>query len=289
MSGYLYEAPPRRAALVSAFGAPPADPYGPYVPLKSGSIFADFEHVMSNFQAMFTLFCFVLFVVPAWLVFHVGSDPEVLHWITRAAKSVIALPILIVVTHVVHHFTGRPNRILILLCTVGSAALLLIVGDMILMGSYTLINQLVADDCSTFPGKAEVELEWQNAKTFYASCVSDLAANSSGNLTFQDAVVQYRIQSCPDYEQQLEANPQWPYLEQLEDRYACAGWCARGLPLWSFKEATGPCAPAVAQILNEKVAWAMLQVVVLSIAALGVLGIGLISAAPALRKYGVEM
>lgn len=243
---------------------------------KPVSVFADFEYLMVHFPAMFSLFCFAVFVVPIWLVYHVGSDLEVVHWITSSSKAVIALPILYVVTHVVHHFTGRPNRLLVLACTVGSAVFLLLLGDYILMKSYTLINQLVADDCSTFASKAQVELEWQNAKTFYASCMNDMAAANGTTVNFEEAVNRYRIQSCPEYEQQLEVNPHWSYLQQVEERYGCAGWCGRGLPLWTFRSASGPCAAAAAQVLSEKVAWTMKQVVVYSIIVLGVVSVTLI-------------
>merc|ERR1719198_144804 len=85
--------------------------------------------------------------------------------------------------------------------------------------------------CQTFAAKSDLEVQWQNARTFYATCIS-ATANQTGT-SFQDDIATYKLRDCAGYDIALASNPGWPYLQALEERQRCAGWCAKSQALWT--------------------------------------------------------
>jgi len=242
---------------------------------------------MSFFPAMFSFFCLATFSMPIWIMYHIGTDENVKQWISTKTWLVVFLFVPYAVTHVIHHVKGHPVRLALATCLVGSSIVLLLIGDYVLLAAYRKGNAFVAQDCDTFPGKRALEAEWREARTFYANCAAKKAA--AFNITFAQAVMQYRIESCGEYEEQVAtAHPSWRYLGFLEETYRCSGWCQEGEPIWTFAATTDSCSSAVADVMFNKIQWSTMQVVLYTIMVLGFVSTTLITAGPILMKLGIE-
>jgi len=241
---------------------------------------------MELFPALFTIFCFVVFIIPIWLTYHIGQDDQVQQWITQWAWIVLFLPLLYLGTHVYHVLHGVPNKILVLACLLGSSTLILILADVVLLQAFHKGNEFGAKDCNSFAAKRDMEIQYQNAKKFFSTCVIKLSKEHG--ITVQAAVGQYRLNDCSNYASLEANNTGWPYLARLEEVHSCGGWCTRGQPLWTFKTVQDSCSSAVADVMHNKVRWSMMQVVVYSLIAFGFVAAMLLNAAPLLQKHGIE-
>lgn len=235
---------------------------------------------------LFSLLCLLLFSAPVGLTYRMSQDMQVRYWITDELRVILVLPLLYVMTQWVHYKQQRPNRILICICLAGSCAFLLLLADLVLLSSYHKANALSAKDCNTDVEKKALQLQWQNAQTFYQSCMAETASKSGSNP--EVAYSLYRIQDCEGYRDQLGVNPAWPYLGALEQEYQCGGWCVRSQPLWTFKGVKDSCAMTVADVLYNKVQWSMLQVIAYTTVVLGFVSAVLVQVGPILRSHNIE-
>jgi len=241
--------------------------------------------VWNFFPTLFTIMCFVLFIIPIWLTCYIGHDASVRFWITRFTWVVLLLPFLYLGTHIYHVVYRKANKVLILACLLGSSLLLLVLGDVILMKAYYRGNEFSANDCQSFGAKRDLEIQYQNAKMFYSQCVTGMA-NKTG-VSLQAAVSVYRIEDCFGYSAQLRTNPGWTYLGKLESEYSCGGWCAQDQPLWTLKIVKDSCSSAVADIMKDKVLWSMTQVVIYSLIVFGFVAALLLTVSPFFPKFGI--
>lgn len=241
----------------------------------------------SAFPTMFTLLCLAAFIVPIWTTFHIGQDENVRRWIGRhIALAAWPLPLLYLGTHLLHVYRGAPVKIAVIACLEGSCVLLLVVANCVLVDAYRLGSAFSVRDCYSFQGKQELELEWQQASAYYANCTAELAQLQQ--LPLADAVAQYRIEDCPEYA--AAAGPHkvsWSYLQFLEERYSCAGWCEEHDAIWTRGHTQDACSAAVANVLLGKVQWSMLQVVSYSAMMFLLLCAGLVVGVPLLAQFGV--
>lgn len=236
---------------------------------------------------MFSFFCLATFSMPIWITYHIGNDENVKQWISTKIWCVLFLFIPYAVAHVIHHVKGHPVRLVLVTCLVGSSIVLLLIGDYVLLVAYKKGNAFSAQDCFTFPGKRALEKDWQEARTFYANCAAKKA--SSFNITFTQAVMQFRIESCPGYDDMVATtHPDWKYLGFLEDSYRCSGWCQEGEPMWTFAQTSDSCSSAVADVMFNKIQWSTMQVVLYTIVVLGFVSTTLITIGPLLIKLGIE-
>jgi len=277
-------APP--AAATAAAAAPPP-------PVKTVSQFdskkvpvSGYSNALEMFPVLFTIFCFVIYIIPIWLTYQIGRDDQVQRWITKYCWVVVLLPLLYLFTHVYHVMKGVPNKILVVTCLLGSSVFLLVLGDIVLLKSYYRGNEFAAQDCLSFPAKHATEMQFQNAKLYYANCVNEIS-NQTG-VSIPAAVSLYRITDCMNYNYQVKHNPDWPYLQRLEETFRCGGWCSPGQPLWTFQFTKDSCSRAVADTLRYKVKWSMLQVVVYSLVTLGLACTILLVLPSLLQQQGFE-
>lgn len=238
---------------------------------------------MDYFPLLFTIFCITVFAPPIWLIYRIGEDLQVQHWITSIAWVMLLIPLLYFLVYIYHVTTGQLSRRLILFTLIGSCTVSLILADFILLKAFHRGNEFKAKDCLTFATKRNMETEYQRGLTFFVDCVNNL-----GNGTrLQEAAAKYRITQCPGYEIQLAANPRWPYLAATEESLRCGGWCTRGQPLWTRKRIQDSCSAAVSSIMLNKVRASMMQVVIFSVIAFGFVAFGVLAADRILSKYGV--
>lgn len=264
-------------------GQPLADKlFGP-TSLESQGLFSGGPRM---FPAMFTLFCFVAFLVPIYITNRIGNDIHVQYWITSHCWVVLWLPILYLITHTVHAARRAPSKPLVLICLLGSCGLLLGLSDMVLWRAYAMANRFASRDCQTFEGKQYLEVQRQNAKSFYADCMASTAAQAG--MSFDATVKLYRIQDCERYPELLKSNPGWPYLAQLEDENNCAGWCTHEQPLWTFKPTKDRCTMVVADIMSNKVQRFLTHVVVYTTIVLVFIAMFLALVGPVFKGFGME-
>jgi len=247
----------------------------------------DIESTMRVFPALFTFFCLATFSMPIWITYHLGEDENVKQWISTKVWLVLFLFIPYALAHVVHSIKGHPVRLVLMTCLIGSSVILLMISDYVLLKAYSLANAFYAQDCDTFAGKRMMEEEWQQARVFYASCVAKKA--SALNMPFAKAVTQYRIQSCPGYDEEVAGvHPAWKYLDFLEEQYHCSGWCQEAEPIWTFASTSDSCGSAVADVMFHKIRWSAMQVVLYMILVVGFVSTTLITVGPILVKLGIE-
>lgn len=233
---------------------------------------------VQHFAFFFSFASFVVLMIPISLIYYVGQDAQVRYWITERLSMVLWLIVVFVIAHLIHWYLGRPCRILIVCCTVGSCAFIVILSDIVLIGSYRITNEFRARDCTTFAGKRDVEQEWQAAYSFYANCeFNDFAAPYA-----------YKIEHCKGYQEQLAIHPAWNYLADLEVVQQCGGWCEAGPALWTLLPVRDACTATVAHELTNTVGRNIWKVIIYTIIWLTLSSAALLRMGPLLRKYGVD-
>lgn len=243
--------------------------------------------VMEMFPSFFTAFCFAIFVTPIVLCYHIGRDPQVLFWIGDYLNWVLFLPILFVWAYLYHVICRRPSKFVMTICLIGSSVVILVLSQHVLLDAYDRANEFTARDCDTFPRKLELQRSWEAARTFYASCMAETAEELG--IGYASAVSTYRIEDCADYATQLDRNPDWGYLAELEEEHYCAGWCERGHAIWTLEETRDSCSSTVADIMHNTIRRTMLQVVVYTIFLLSVLSVMFVWLGPSLWRYSDRM
>jgi len=237
------------------------------------------------FSLLFTLFCFALFAMPIWIMFTVSHDPNLRLWITDSLWVVLFLPALYLLTYLVHLVGGVPNKMLILLSTVGSCAVLLLLANGVVFRAWRVGGELAKSDCATSPVKQDMEEQWQAARAFFHNCIANTAASTGASI--DELPDLYHIDSCSGYKEQLPIYPYWPYFALLEVEQYCAGWCTPGPPLWSSTVSKDPCAPIIADVMYLKIQRSMTQVIIYTFIAFGIVLMFIALIGPMLAKYGI--
>lgn len=185
----------------------------------------------SNFPTLFTVVAVMLFALPSWTLIWTSIEPAVAYWNTTECSWLLAIPLLILATHIYQVVFGA--NFFAVLVTLLAPSLLLVLMVMAKQASAGgLAQDLFSIDCHAFPGKASLELEWEAAHSFYAHCIFETAAkNNLSEAYLRDT---FRIQDCETYPTVLRQHARtWGYLAQLEETSACTGWCIPGQQLWS--------------------------------------------------------
>lgn len=245
---------------------------------KRARIVLSTQELVSMFPLMFTLVVSLLYVIPIWILYNTGQDPEVMRWITTKLWVVLILPALYAITHAVHFCSSGPNRILVTLCLVGSGMLLFCLSELVLLRAYSAGIAFVSKDCDTFAGKKELEDSWKAAQAFYSDCTSASPATAAPLL----------ISNCTGYGTSLEANPDWAYLARLENEHRCSGWCTRSPPMWTMAAVKDSCSTVLGDIMLGGVQPSMVQITIHSILCLGLSAVLLLVVPPILRSHGCD-
>jgi len=212
----------------------------------------EFGDVWPLFPAAFTLLNVVLFFIPIWiLTTYIGRDMNAEIFLGETSiRPLLCLPVLYCVVHVLHVIMGRPSRALVALPLFLSTLLMLCISDELSRSTHGNAVALLNPNCQSFQAKADLEVQWENARKFYATCLS--ATANKTNTSFQEDMSKYRINDCGGYQVGLATNPSWPYLQALEEKQNCGGWCAKAQPLWTKQPVKESCSLAVAQIMQNK-------------------------------------
>jgi len=246
------------------------------------------ETALRAFPILFSFFCLATFSVPIWTMYHIGEDINVKHWITTKVWRVVFLFVPYVAAHAIHTIKGRPLRLVLVTCLVGSCIVLMLLADSVLVSAHALAEQLASQDCNTFVRKRDTELAWQRALSFRTLCARKKAKEEG--LTEVQAAVKYRVHECEGYTDLVPDNPDWLYLEALEKSYRCGGWCNRGPALWVPSTGATPdsCGSAVADVMLNKVQWTALQVIIYTTGTLAFVSTALLVMGPLFARMGIE-
>lgn len=249
------------------------------------------------FPFMFTLSALAIFASPVITGVRMAIDPSVNYWIGTWAWIVLAIPALLLGSHLIHLWNGRPRFFPVLMSTVVPSLLIIIVG----YGHSTLngvSNRLLSTDCTTYREKFRIESAHRIAEQVMNSCITRVASETSISEAQARAIV--RVQDCAEYRQYDTASwgraqhgdfhKEWAYLQRLEEEQTCSGWCNAGPTLWAPGGAVQRdiCTNTAAAVLEGQVGrWAS-RILCLGIVELlmSVLTIFLIQ--EALNKMGIE-
>lgn len=242
--------------------------------------------IVGAFPTAFTLFCLAAFLVPIWTCVHLSNDPNVKYWMGgRFLAATAWLPVLYIASHVVHTMKGGPVKSAIMACVCGSCVILALAAQLALRDADRLIADFSAEECSSSAGKTALQWQWREAQTFFDNCASTWAAQHA--VSVEEAKRQVRITECAGYTEEATKAARrgsWDYLQGLEERYHCSGWCEEAPSMWSSGLTQDACSPAVALVLRSNVRWTAVQVVLYSAVVFVLSSVSLMSVLPVLKR-----
>mmetsp|Transcript_907 Transcript_907/g.2268 ORF Transcript_907/g.2268 Transcript_907/m.2268 type:complete len:251 (+) Transcript_907:29-781(+) len=229
-------------------------------------------NVLGIFPSGFTLICITILLGPVIKGATVAFDPDVEFWLGELPKLLVAPPLLVLIAHFIHWWAKGPSKFAVVLALCGSGGMLMLCGNEILVKALALGGGFQSTDCSYSVPKYTLERSWQAAQKFRASCGKSAV----------------RIQDCDGYAEMLKKNPSWEYLQSLEQRYSCGGWCEAEKPLWAVREAEDSCSKAVAYLMSNRVRRTAFQEALFGLGLVVISSTVLIWVGPALREKGVN-
>uniref|UniRef100_A0A7S1F5P9 Uncharacterized protein n=1 Tax=Noctiluca scintillans TaxID=2966 RepID=A0A7S1F5P9_NOCSC len=235
------------------------------------------------FPILFVTFCLIIFLTPAAFCVYVGLDTLATFWVSQRCLLAIVLLPLFGMVFVFHLCLGGPSRVLIVGSLMGACVLLILLGDITLQEAIVVSEELLDEECDPFPIKAALQTQWDNAESFYTTCVDDLSTDA--DITFLEGLETFRMQDCEGYvgyDDALRANPDWQYLELLESKLMCKGWCDDGMQIWSSEYAVGTCTKALGHYMAYNTQWTLLQVTVFAALSFALLAAMLLFLAPSM-------
>jgi len=210
------------------------------------------------FPSVLTLALFAIFGSPMITGYRMYSDPNVLYWIGRTPVVLLTIPFFLVVGHIIQSFYGKPLFFPLLFMIVPPAMLTTCVGYGLNVPLKGITVRLLSSDCVTFVEKWNIQNAYDTAFTIYNSCADETAkkTNTTAEAVKKDGLV---LTECRNYKPEgSEFEKEWAYLQQLEYKENCAGWCYNGeVALWTNNfPANDACSNAAAASLNSKVNFA---------------------------------
>mmetsp|Transcript_14067 Transcript_14067/g.40151 ORF Transcript_14067/g.40151 Transcript_14067/m.40151 type:complete len:258 (-) Transcript_14067:133-906(-) len=247
--------------------------YAALTPTDAGKRTLNIVHV---FPEAFASCCILVFAPPVVKSFYLASDSLISYWFGVRPKVVVALPLAFIGAGYAMQAARRsPRRLAIALSLVGSSIALGVQANNMAVNAVRLSNSFAASDCESFTMKHNLESTWHIAYDFHRSCSAKIGED-------------YLIQHCPDYPEQAFKNPGWDFLQDMEQRYACGGWCRHRAPLWTSLPTADSCSTVVSQVLSAKVLRDSVQIVIYSFVVLALSTIALILLGPTMRDKGFD-
>jgi len=259
----------------------------------------DFKTWMHNRQGLFpglhTLMAFAIFGVPVITGVELGSETNVRYWIGWHPFLTLVVPVLLIISHLMHVATRKPQFNAMLLSTVIPALVVIAIGYSVIIPISGLTDRLFASDCTTYSDKTYLEAAYNKAADLWATCL-EREVNESHKL-LQEVKEHLVLDECEEY-QAIEQNPakfkqwraQWEYLRFLEISQSCSGWCNVGQEsLWTTDhEPKDVCASTVGSLLSTKIKQEAGRMLVSGLISLVVSLVVLISVQEYMIRLGVE-
>lgn len=243
--------------------------------------------VMRMFPTFFTLILCMLYMAPSYLIWYMIYNPVVNYWMdTESCWTLILIPIIILIVHVIQSRAGRPVKWALLAGLVLPSVILFYFSGLTLaVGG--LGSMLFSVDCNTVDEKAALQKSWDSVAKVYKDCIEKTAAMS--NVTEEYLATNFRVQDCTEYPQALKPNERrWNYLRMLEEKESCTGFCKPGPHLWSKNPSKDSCGVAISVVFDNLVSAHSQQVQLISTIVLLATFFVSVTMGPQLRQMGVD-
>lgn len=235
-----------------------------------------FSYHRDLYPSLLTLVLFMLYGSSIINGIHLASNVNSWYWVGSKGYAVCAIPVLVVVSHVVQAWFRRPMYFAVLASCIIPPLLSAFIGYQYMNPMANVVGRLQSTDCVTFRSKLLVEQAYKEALTVYTKCVNDKAKNTSKKV--EVVKKETVITQCPDYNPQDSGYAkEWEYLQGLEKTQACSGWCFDGeAALWTHNPLDwDSCSLAAAQNIHEEVVRNAWRMVVNAVIGFAIAGIGM--------------
>jgi len=207
--------------------------------------------------SIFTCMTFAALSPAIVILVRMAQDPSAGYWLGISIKSVLIVPVIIIVCHLLHLTAIRPRFFPSVFATLCPAIFLVVLG----VSCFSVVDKtstlLLSFDCTTDTNKLELDLAYRSAATIFDTCVQRVA--SSTNSTAIATAMLIDINDCSEYAAQTPERvryaEQWNYLQQMEHLSDCSGWCTPGEPaLWNMIHYSGDsCSKVAGRAMKGKV------------------------------------
>lgn len=216
-------------------------------PLAETEAYYTKERLELAFPSLFTFALLLLFLTPILQVVYICGDIDVQFWIGGwFGKAAALLPLVFVGGFFAHLKLRRPHKASAAICLVVPSLFLIGEAITLMVGANSEASKLLSSDC-----KGSLQSAWDDASRTLTTCL--------GNVT------QATLQQCPSYYLSLAAQEKdWTYLQSVESRLGCGGWCSIHKPLWTLQNPSESCSQAVSQVLLRRVARTSQQILLYS-------------------------
>lgn len=231
------------------------------------------------FPALYSLCTLAIFVPPIIEGIHIGIDASVKYWIGYYSFAVLLIPAMLVASHMIHVFTGKPQFYAVLLSTAVPSIIVIAIGNIHLVQIGRISERLMSTSCSSFDDNAVLNSAYRAAEEVLSGCVGRTATATGesieavrAHLTLQDCIGQGQPED--------KFSREWWYLSNLQAEQECTGWCQPAkTSVWMADITAGDaCSSTAGNILSGKVQRAAQHMVVtglidlvISVVALGVI------------------
>jgi len=244
------------------------------------------KSAMQLFPLAFTIICFLIFVIPMYLLLYIVHNPVASYWINLRSVFILLIPFIILTVHFIHVSIGGPNKFAILVALVVPSVILILSANIAMTKSLDFATMLFSVDCNTLAAKAELQRSWEDAAALYGKCIEETAA--SRNLTESYLAANFRVQDCTEYPDALKKNAKtWNYLRLLEETQFCTGFCTSGTRLWGHGVAKDSCSVAISSMFRNLVHAHSAQVMLMMLVVLLSTFIAMILVGPVMREHNI--
>mmetsp|Transcript_122314 Transcript_122314/g.228538 ORF Transcript_122314/g.228538 Transcript_122314/m.228538 type:complete len:277 (-) Transcript_122314:60-890(-) len=214
-----------------------------------------FKKYKELYPSLLTMALFAVFGSPMITGYRMYDDPNVKYWVGESTGILLCIPVFLVLGHIIQAFYGRPMFFPLLFMIVPPALLCLFVGYSLFVQVSGITTSLLSNDCVTFVQKWEVQNAYENALGIYNDCadIKATAGNTTAEAVKKAGLV---LTDCKNYKPEgSKFEKQWGYLQALEARENCAGWCYNGeVSLWQNNHPSNDaCSSAAAAALGSRI------------------------------------
>lgn len=216
---------------------------------------------VSDRQDMLSMILMLMFGPPIIFCLWMSLHPTTVYWMGSSGYlgALMSAIWILLGQHMLAKMWLTRRTVMFFVFILPSFVLLYVAKDHKLSALETY-SQLELHDCDSFGGKRRLQKAWDSAAALHAECV-DYQVNATG-APWQELAAITQVNRCPGYsEAHIQWAREWDYLERLEEREDCSGWCDRAPPLWIVQPATprrllftrDSCSAVVASLLKAKV------------------------------------
>lgn len=207
------------------------------------------------YPSLLTLALFAIFGFAVITGIRLSTEPNARFWVGRWGYALLAVPIILVISHIVQSFYRRPLYFFVIVSVCVPPLMSIFIGFMYAVPVQQVVSRLLSSDCTTFRQKFQIEQAYKEANSFFNECLAAQAKNHS--MTVEAVRKDMVISQCPGYDPEASGySAEWSYLQRLEENENCAGWCFDGEgALWTHNPTSwDSCSAAAGMTMKNKVA-----------------------------------